>query len=148
MLRERRATASHRKQNMTTDTWLIALAALAIGAVLGGWTATHIARLRLRAQVKRATDAVRHQYNAAAESQRSAQVRAKTELEQARVAFKRQLDSAAAEPRAAALRAEERLKQAYAEIDRLRDSIIGPEPEPLREPPDGFASTQPMITGY
>jgi uncharacterized protein YneF (UPF0154 family) len=134
---------------MTNGIWWIALVgAIVVGVIVGAWAATHFARRRLKAQVRRATDAVRQQTSAASDSLRAAQARAQTELDQARAAFKRQLETAAAEPRAAALRAEERLKQAYVEIDRLRDKIIGPEPEARPEPPDGFASTQPMLTGY
>lgn len=132
---------------MTTNNWLMALvAALLVGAATGGWAATHIARRRLKTQLRRATEALRQQHSAVADGLRSAQVRAQSELEQARSAFKRQLDTAAAEPRAAAARAEERLLAAYAELDRLRraSSLANTGPAELS---DGFAATRPMRDG-
>jgi hypothetical protein len=98
----------------------------------------------VKAQVRRAADALKQQHSAVVDGLRGAQTRAQTELEQTRTAFKRQLDSAAAEPRAAAARAEERLLAAYAELDRLRR---GGGPTSPAELSDGFAATRPMREG-
>jgi hypothetical protein len=130
---------------MTTETWLMALAAaLLFGAGAGFWAATALAQGRVKAQVRRAADALKQQHSAVVDGLRGAQTRAQTELEQTRAGFKRQLDSAAAEPRAAAARAEERLLAAYAELDRLRR---GGGPTSPAELSDGFAATRPMREG-
>jgi hypothetical protein len=125
--------------------WLVALvAAVLVGAGAGFWAATDLAKRRLKAQVKRAADALRQQHSAVVDGLRGAQVRAQSELEQARAGFKRQLDAASAEPRAAAARSEERLLAAYAELDRLRRGGAATGPAELS---DGFAATRPMREG-
>ena len=129
---------------MTTDTLMALVAALLLGAGAGFWGATELAKRRLKAQIKRAADALRQQHSAVVDGLRGAQSRAQTELEQTRASFKRQLDAAAAEPRAAAARAEERLLAAYAELDRLRR---GGGPTSPAELSDGFAATRPMREG-
>jgi len=130
---------------MTTQTWWMALAAaVLVGAAAGFWAATVLAQRRLKAQVRRAAEALRQQHGSVVDGLRGAQSRAQAELEQTRAGFKRQLDAAAAEPRAAAARAEERLLAAYAELDRLRR---GGGPTSPAELSDGFAATRPMREG-
>ncbi len=130
---------------MTAGTWSLAVvAALLLGAGVGFWRATELAKRRLDAQVKRAAETLRQQHTAVVDGLRIVQSRTQAALEQSRASIKRQIDTAVAEPRAAAARSEERLLAAYAELDRLR---LGDEPSGPAELSDGFAATRALRRG-
>ena len=133
---------------MTTNGgWILMMAALVGGTLIGAWSAMLIVRRSFNSRMRRMAEDLRQKHSATADQLRAAQVRAQTELEQVRSSLKRQVASASEEPRAAAARAEERLKAAYAEIDRLR-SLATSMPDSLTsELSDGFAATRPMREG-
>ena len=128
------------------ELWLQVCTAAGLGALAGGWAVGVFTGRRLRAQMRRTTDALVQRYAANEEQLRNSHLRAQTDLELARKEFRRHADHVTQENRAAQARLEEELIAAYEEINRLRQmgvAVVGATTELT----DGFAATQPMVDG-